>query len=84
MTKYVDVKWLLERAIPHGWSTPLWVSDILIKDAPPADVRENIHAHWEDCSNGWMCSACKRDSRKDTNFCPNCGAKMDGEWEDAE
>ena len=32
--------------------------------------------HWTDSSNGWMCSECKRDSRKDTDYCPNCGAKM--------
>ena len=34
---------------------------------------------WEDCSNGWMCSCCERDSTKDTPFCPNCGARMDGD-----
>lgn len=32
--------------------------------------------HWEDCSNGWMCSECERDNREDTRYCPNCGAKM--------
>lgn len=37
------------------------------------------HGHWEDCSNGWMCSCCERDNTKDTLFCPNCGAKMDGD-----
>lgn len=36
-----------------------------------------IHAHWEDCSNGWMCSNCQRDSSHDTRYCPHCGAKMD-------
>lgn len=35
------------------------------------------HGQWEDCSNGWMCSECNRDSSKDYKFCPNCGAKMD-------
>ena len=34
---------------------------------------------WEDCSNGWMCSVCKHDARKDYPYCPNCGAKMDEE-----
>lgn len=32
--------------------------------------------HWEDCSNGWMCSKCKTDHRTDTKYCPNCGARM--------
>lgn len=40
-----------------------------------------IHAHWEDCSNGWMCSNCYRDSTYDTKYCPHCGAKMDEEVE---
>ena len=34
---------LLQRAIPHGWSTPKWVSDIAIEDAPtiiPAEEGE--------------------------------------------
>ncbi len=35
------------------------------------------HGQWEDCSNGWMCSECHRDSSKDYKFCPHCGAKMD-------
>ena len=36
------------------------------------------HGQWEDCSNGWMCSECNRDSSKDYRFCPHCGAKMNG------
>ena len=35
------------------------------------------HGHWEDCSNGWMCSECERESQKETNYCPHCGAKME-------
>lgn len=35
--------------------------------------------HWEDCSNGWMCSECERDNCEDTKYCPNCGAKMESE-----
>ena len=29
----IDRDVLLQRAIPHGWSTPKWVSDIAIEDA---------------------------------------------------
>lgn len=29
----IDRDALLQRAIPHGWSTPKWVSDIAIEDA---------------------------------------------------
>lgn len=33
---------------------------------------------WIDSSNGWTCSICNRDSKSDTDFCPNCGTKMKG------
>ena len=34
------------------------------------------YGRWEDCSNGWMCSNCYKDSTKEYDFCPNCGARM--------
>ena len=42
---------------------------------PTVDLK---HGRWEDCSNGWMCSVCKHDARKDYPYCPHCGAEMDG------
>ena len=61
------------------------VDDMLgeIEDAPTADVEEVrhgewIYAHW--CE--FRCSICghwsKTEPRGKENFCPNCGAKMDG------
>lgn len=47
----------------------------LLADGKIAVVK---HGQWEDCSNGWMCSECNRDSSKDYKFCPHCGAKMEG------
>lgn len=59
----------------------------LVEDAPAADVRENVHAHWDrvEMKKGeWWhtCSKCKatwgsEDGELDFNFCPNCGAQMD-------
>lgn len=58
---------------------------------PTADVVEVKHGHWillDECANeGVYCPVCsKKVYRKDyanqnlkSNFCPNCGAKMDGE-----
>lgn len=46
---------------------------------PWCDAEPVRHGYWEDCSNGWMCSECHRDSSRDTKYCPHCGAKMDGE-----
>lgn len=27
---------------------------------------------------GWMCKKCGRETKAKENYCPNCGAKMDG------
>ena len=37
---------------------------------------QNDTAKWEDCSNGWMCSACLRTSTFDYYKCPHCGKTM--------
>ncbi len=31
---------------------------------------------WNDC---YCCSACDKKAMDNSNYCPNCGAKMDGE-----
>jgi len=59
-----------------------------IEAIPAADVVEVVHGEWlwfEDCSNsGLYCSACHKlihkvmtPKKKLSNYCPNCGAKMD-------
>ena len=61
---------------------------------PTVDAVEVIHGHWfslTDCSNaGVYCSVCNKKVWKEdyawcnrknklrSNYCPNCGAKMDG------
>ena len=64
------------------------IADV-IEDAPAADVAPVVHGKWEDIFQnspcGWSgrCSICS--VRNDiphpviANYCPNCGAKMDGE-----
>ena len=64
----------------------------LMVDAPSADVVPVVRGHWEfdgsDWSDIWKCSACgdewffeydPRDAETLVKFCPNCGARMDGE-----
>ena len=34
--------------------------------------------------DGWQCSLCGGYSPSETNYCPNCGAKMSGDDEDEE
>lgn len=77
-----------------GWQCTVNMSDIgmMIEGAPTADVVEVRRGYWifrNDsgyCRTRSYCSACGKHSgiggiRKNQNkpYCPNCGAKMDGE-----
>lgn len=50
---------------------------------PIADVKEVIHAHWEEqkttSKNIWACSNCGKSGSRRTPYCPNCGADMNEE-----
>ena len=52
-------------------------------ELPAADVAPVVHAQWIDDGSGIIiCPECKRGYNlhaKYTHYCPNCGAKMDGE-----
>lgn len=56
----------------------------LLADMPSADVAPVVHGLWVEHLDEMECSVCKRqwnycDNDTNTfNFCPNCGAKMDG------
>ena len=66
------------------------VADI-ISDAPTVDAVPVVHGQWEynpptiTINASWQCSACRKVywehilETRYFNYCPNCGAKMDGE-----
>lgn len=67
-----------------------WVDDMRgdVIDAPAADVVQVVHGRWEwigpyrynDDGMIGTCSVCKERLRLFAyNYCPNCGAKMDGD-----
>jgi rubrerythrin len=51
----------------------------ILKRIPSADVQPVKHGWWK-WSEGWQCSECGfHNSNFGYNYCPNCGARMDGE-----
>lgn len=57
----------------------------VIKSVPTADVVEVVRGRWikrqfadEPTAFCYRCSECHLTYEVDTNYCPNCGAKMDG------
>lgn len=64
-----------------------WRFDEMIEKLPAADVAPVVHGQWE--PGNPICPVCGGDKFKDLDadiwcdwmpdFCPNCGAKMDGE-----
>ena len=57
----------------------------MIEDAPAADVAPVVHGRWMKyyksgitVAEGWVSSCCDMWNERATNFCPHCGAMMDG------
>jgi PHP family Zn ribbon phosphoesterase len=57
----------------------------LVKDAPTIEAEPVRHGRWVSDTGSWLlgrCSQCREiyswDSLAGSNYCPNCGAKMDG------
>lgn len=59
-----------------GYAHAMAEVEELINDAPV--IYPVKHGKWIDSSNGWMCTCCEMDTSKEWNYCPHCGAKMDG------
>ena len=62
---------------------------IEIDEAPAADVVEVVHAKWipfhsEAAGDIQYCSACDIGFDARMDYCPHCGARMDGWMEDAD
>ena len=57
----------------------------LLEDIPTIEAEPVKHGKWEEMRNaygeleGWIHAECGREVKCMENFCPNCGARMDGE-----
>ena len=54
-----------------------------IKNRPAADVAPVRHGRWlcvdTDTEQFFLCNRCKKKEYWESDYCPSCGAKMDGE-----
>ena len=88
MIRYIDADELLKR-LPDDLPYKGSVKRVLIQ-APAADAVEVVHASWEGRNGyaqyGYYCTHCEAVFTgvnaewiaKEHNYCPKCGAKMDG------
>ena len=98
MAEYIERESLYEKSYWHGEHPnvdnpfPDGVDAIDIKDVdaiPSADVAPVRHGRWgthSDRPDSLICSVCKCGfdmwKHDPHNYCPNCGAKMDGDADD--
>lgn len=77
----IQIRWN-ETTAPVSWSHAYadFIEDI--ENQPSADVAPVVHSKWEICCDGYYpyCKNCFKEpqGRVMTDYCPNCGAKMDG------
>ena len=82
MKEYIDREEALlaiKQAFEKGERPSLY-----IKCIPAADVAEVRHGRWLCVDTAteqfFLCNRCKKKEYWESNYCPNCGAKMDKEW----
>lgn len=93
MAEYIDREAAKkEFALNFGSVSHAVIANRLLDSIPAADVVEVVHGRWEwykspVCLSGDLycrCSICgesdpwQMTTRGHANYCPNCGAKMDG------
>ena len=81
--RLIDADALIEEALTGG--TYCYVDALQIAIAPTVDIVPVVHGRWEtnsDRPDTLICSICKCGfdmwKHDPHNYCPNCGAKMDG------
>lgn len=66
----------------NGWDKAIYTAFDEINEIPAADVRPERHGKWKINRDGYYpyCSKCKEEPESGvmSDFCPHCGAKMDG------
>ncbi len=83
--KYIESEDVLRRLI---WASSEEEAIIIVRRMPAADVAPVVHGAWGEWENGagYYCTVCGKDALCDgveqevlSNYCPNCGARMNDE-----
>ena len=81
--RLIDVNAIPESATAISTDGRLFVAWSAIVEAPTVAAVEVVHGWWMpgNKANPQMpvCSSCKSFATRKSNYCPNCGAKMDGD-----
>ena len=74
--RLIDADALIGKHEPRGDGIYVDVWDI--EAAPTIEAEPVKHGRWDEKKRFVECSACGERRMITHNFCPNCGAKMDG------
>ena len=73
--EYIEMEAVIEKN--HGGV--VYIDDI--KNIPAADVAPVRHGRWlcvdTDTEQFFLCNRCKKKEYWESDYCPNCGCKMD-------
>lgn len=86
MPKYIDAEVLKNNIHRCTWVHDMKCVEKFVDSLPTADVQEVRHGKWVMNERGvYECSVCGRvpteEQKQYDQYCPNCGAKMEGEEE---
>ena len=91
MAEYIKKEAIASKAVyMHGFGKNKYVPLRAIEEAPAADVAPVVHGRWIEAAaysdgvlNTAYCSVCRNFlpicNWDYHNYCPNCGARMDGD-----
>ena len=85
MAKYIEQEALVHRLkSPYLFNITQRIFDI-ISEIPAADVAPVVHGRWvthyrsgTPVAEGYVSTCCDMWNNRKSDYCPNCGAKMDG------
>ena len=80
MTEYIERKALRDTLYDADAITMSGVK--ILNQFPVADVAPVRHGRWlcvdTDTEQFFLCNRCKKKEYWESNYCPNCGCRMDG------